>query len=221
MISHTISIRDNATPAVQAMLDRCKPDALNQIAGRAGANTFRTWFRNLNTARPNAIGGKRTNFYGKAATAVGHESADGGAVVYTQHTGVNYQRYGGVLKPSGRISAATGKPIRNLIRAASPAAHGRLPSEFGNLTFAFSLDGGRWRPSLVQSETETKAVGKVRKDGTRRQKVVRKLGEIMYWLMKQAKKDPDDDVFPPSDLVRDNVQLNLLQYVVRNARRLA
>lgn len=222
MISTTISIRDTATPELQGILDRLQPGALNQVAGRAGANVYRTWFRNLNAARPNALGGKRTNFWAKAATAVGHEATDDGAVVYTNHTGVNYQRYGGILRPSGRPSAVTGRAIVNLAIPARSEAHGRLPSEFNNLVPMIRRRNGKpTAVALVEADSQDVKFGNARKDGTRKVTRGRERGGIvMYWLVKQARKNPDEDVFPPAKLVSDAAQLNLLDYAVRNARRL-
>lgn len=218
-----ISIVDRATPAIRDMMARLRSDDLKAIAGRAGANVVRYWLRTLDSSRANALGGRRTNFYGKAATATFSQPTADGAEVHTAATGILYQRFGGVLKPSGRISSVTGKAIVHLAIPARAEAHGRLPSDFNNLLPMIRWrDGKRTVVGLEEAQSQDISFGSMRKDGSRKLKRgAQRGGGVMFWLVKSAQKGPDEDVLPPPDLVGDAVTLALADYVIRNARRLA
>lgn len=213
----TIDIRDTATPAVKEVLDRAKSDAVKSVAGRAGANVFRAWFRNLEQSRPNALGGARTHFWGRAASATYSRPTASGADVITAQTGVQHQRYGGDIKPSGRGSAVTGKAIARLAIPARAEAHGKTPGDFPNLQLEVFRSGGKYLVGLaepVSQEVSYTKSGKVRKGKLRG-------GAILFWLVRSAHKDPDAGVYPPDGLVRDGVQLATLDYVMRNRRAAA
>ena len=218
-----ISIQDNATPTIRKLIGCMNPQAVNQVAGRSGANVMKSWLRDLESSRPNALGGARTHFWGKAASAVGYEAGSDGATVYTAATGVLYQRFGGTLKPSGRVSSVTGKAIVNLAIPARAEAHGKVPSDFNNLIPLIRRRNGKPTAiALVEAESQDVTLGKPRKDGTRKVKRGQERGGgVLFWLVKQAQKDPDEGVFPPDDLIRDAVQLHVLDYIMRNVRRAA
>jgi hypothetical protein len=217
-----ISIVDRATPAIRDMAARLKSDDLKAIAGRAGAGVVRTWLRTLESSRPNALGGERTSFWGKAASATSWQPTADGAEVYTAATGVLYQRWGGTLLPSGRTSSVTGQAIVNLAIPARAEAHGRLPSDFDNLVPMIRWrDGKRRAVGLAEPASQDISFGPARKDGSRRVKRGAEHGAVLFWLVKSAQKGPDESVLPPPDLVGDAVTLALLRYVTHNARRLA
>lgn len=223
MLTQTVIVQDTATPTLVDMLGRMRDrSAVNAVAGRAGANLTRDWLRRVNDARPNRLGGKRTNFFAKAAAATGSETDAEGAIVYTAATGILYQRYGGTIKPSGRTSTQTGKPIKHLAIPARAEAHGMLPSDFNSLVPVIRRRNGK--PTVIGLEepvSQAVSFGKVRKDGTRNVKQGAVTGgAILFWLVDQATKGPDEDVLPPPSLVGEAVNVSVLAYITRNAGRL-
>jgi hypothetical protein len=93
----------------------------------------------------NKLGGTSTQFYARMADAVvGMATADG-AEVTNPFPGAALHYYGsaglpgGVVRPSGRMSAVTGKPIQFLTIAKHPAAHGKRASDFRAL---YAVPGG-------------------------------------------------------------------------------
>ena len=222
----SVSIVDNATPAIRDAMARASGPEVKQIAGRAGANVFKSWFRERNSSHPNALGGKRTNFWSKAAAAVNFQEASSGVDVFSAMAGVLYQRFGGDLVPSGRISAATGRPITHLAIHARAEAHGKLPSEFNDLVPMIRRRGSRTTVvALMQAAQQRVFFYKETKKALRGQ--YRKFsgageisgGGVFFWLVDRVSKGPDATVFPPDDLIRDAVQLRLLNFIVRKGSR--
>ena len=223
-----ITMRDTATPTIRAMLDRADPQQVASIAGRAGVNVTRSWLRAHNAAHPNKFGGKRTNFFAKAAAACGYDAEPGNATIYTQAVGVLHARYGGEVRPSGRISSVTGKPIRHLAIPARAEAHGKLPSEFDNLAPWFARRDGK--PTVIGlQERASQDIVPDRRSGrsgfrpapdreTRRGWQGRRGGGVMFWLVESVIHQPNEAVLPPADLVLDSVRLNVLDFLTRRAR---
>ena len=69
MIGLSLSIEDTATPAIRRLAEGVGSPDLRRVAGRAGANCIRANFSLLDQSRPNALGGRRTHFYGQARNA--------------------------------------------------------------------------------------------------------------------------------------------------------
>jgi hypothetical protein len=210
----TVNIQNQAIASIRDLQSSLvQPGALAEIAGRSGSNTVKSWLRTLNSARANRFGGARTNFFAKAAAATGFETSDTGATIYSETVGVLYQRYGGVIKPSGRTSSVTGKPITRLAIPARAEAHGKLPSDFNDLSF---WTDGKGHMGLVQNDSQQVSFGPRRKDGSRKAKQGKSRGGlIMFWLVRQASKGPDEGVLPSESLVSDAVSLALLDYTNR------
>jgi len=84
------------------------------------------------------------NFYLRAADAVVAERVTGGAAVTIAHEGLALRYYGGTVRPSGRISLVTGRPIRALaVPKPGSGAEGKTPGEFGKLFVVASKRSGK------------------------------------------------------------------------------
>lgn len=177
---------------LQQVTQGLQGNALNQRVGGVGQRLVKRHLRAINASRPNRLGGKRTNFYGKAAQATTFTVAPDGVVITIAKQGMRQRFSGGVIRPVG-ISRITGKPIVYLAIPARAEAHGKRPGEFGGaLEFAITDQG----PALVRKQDEFKSVGGKRKDGTRKQKQVAGSGEVVFWLRKRVTQRPDPTVIP-------------------------
>ena len=105
-------------------------------------------------------------FYKKAAESVQLASSADAAIVSITQRGIALRRYGGTVRPTGRTSDVTGKPIKNL---ALPVGGAPSPGEFrGKLAFIAKKNGGDTTGYLVDGEEYTITRGKNKgKKGTR------------------------------------------------------
>jgi len=94
------------------------------------------------------IAGKRhrsrspRNYYAEAAASVIREWDDNTATVSIPHAGFALRYYGGTVRPSGRTSLITGKPIRRLaIPISGSPAEGKTPGDFKDIFFLKSKKG--------------------------------------------------------------------------------
>ncbi len=131
-------------------------------------------------------------FYGQAAESTQVEASDGEAVVSIRKRGMALRYYGGVVRPSGKTSEVTGKPIRSL---SVPVVKGLPPiAEYGSpLAFIPRRGGGATVGYLVEGERYTVARGK-----RKGQQAVRPVGNgsLMYVLRRQTTHEPDAKVLP-------------------------
>jgi hypothetical protein len=114
------------------------------------------------------------NFYARAAGAVVSEPVYGGAQVIIPHEGLALRYYGGTVRPSGRISLVTGRPIRRLaVPKKGSGAQGKTPAEFKDL-FVLKL--------------KRKAVLAVRGPGG--------MVRVLFRLLERTEHKPDPSVMP-------------------------
>src|SRR4051812_20115523 len=113
--------------ALNFLLDRKR---MNAVILRAGVNCVRKKFYALNSARPNKLGGKRTNKWTQLARATQGRDA-GDAVVITVNDVAARQLYeGGTIRPGAGKKFIT-IPYR-------PIAYAKRAREFDNLQFAIA-----------------------------------------------------------------------------------
>lgn len=114
------------------------PARLNPVIGRAAVNTITAHLRRLNRERPNALGGKRTNYYATAARGTSFALVgDNEVVVSIAQRGIRQRVFGGTLRP---------RAAKFLTIPAIPEAYGKRAREIPGLEFA--LLGGK--PALVR-----------------------------------------------------------------------
>lgn len=148
-------------------------ETVHKVATSAVGHQVRGWFIDRNARSPSS------NYWSRAAEATSAEwDATGGAVV-VRHPGVGWHLRGGTIRPSGRISPATGKPVT---------------------TLAIPLKGrsgeGLWPRERFQDDPEKPFVW--RRHGKaflaiREGKSLR----LLYLLVKSVSKAEDPSVLPP------------------------
>lgn len=204
-----ISMQDWATPRVQALLRRVSDGGervslrAKNLAGEAVAQLFRRNFIALNGSRANDMGGKRTNFYARAAKATDFVRTSTGIELIVDLQGVRQRVLGGEIHP---VNA------KFLAIPARAEAYGRSPREFNNLRFAVLPRGG---PVLIEAEASRVKIGKQRKDGSRK---VQNKGEtgglVMFWLKRSVTQRPDPTVIPVRSAIYAEV-IKALEAIVR------
>ena len=121
------------------------PGRLNPVIGRAAVNTTTAHLRRLNRERPNALGGKRTNYYATAARGTSFAIVgDNEVVVSIAQRGIRQRVFGGTLRP---------RAAKFLTIPAIPEAYGKRAREIPGLTFAV-LKGGPALFRVVNNEIE-------------------------------------------------------------------
>lgn len=197
-VSTTIVLTDSATPLAERMVLALRSDRIGEAAGRAVSNQLRKHFFGLNKARPNQLGGKRTNFYNAAARSVSHRLTDTGVTVSVNKLGFRQRLQGGLIKPTrGR---------RYLTIPATPDAYNTRAGEWHNLKFGFAFNGrGELRPALIEAQSTALKFGKKkRKDGTVSVKrTIREGGRAVFWLVRSVNQKPDPSVLPSMLSIRE------------------
>jgi hypothetical protein len=185
-----------------------KADDIARYGARAAADLAKAHLFALDSARPNALGGKRTNFYSAAAKSVEGPSVGGGlARVLITKIGLAQRWLGGVIKAGAGISSKTGVAARYLAIPARSEAYGRAPSEFNDLSFIPTRRGG----ALVQAlQTAVKYGKKGVKAG------LEAGGLVMFWLVSQVTQRPDPSVMPTQEEFEGAVNLAVNDFVSRH-----
>lgn len=126
--------RDEVTPHLRRLLRQADSNGpLAKVLGRAGANELKKHFRARNTANPNKLGGRRTNFWSAVAQSVqSPQTFPRRIVIPVNHPAIAQKVHGGTITP---------KKAKNLAIPIHPAAHGKSPRVFSNLQFAMTRSG--------------------------------------------------------------------------------
>lgn len=103
MLNFKITVTGGGTPC------KWRAGLHEQEVNQAAANQLRILIKRHLEAR----GGRK--YWKDAAEAVETAANESGAVVSINHWGVRLHFYGGTVRPSGRISNVTGKPIKRLL----------------------------------------------------------------------------------------------------------
>lgn len=183
-----LDLRDNLSPVVARLRGGIGNDRLGPVIGRAAVNAYRKHFFGLNAARPNRLGGKRTNYYAQAGRGTQYQVVPDGVLVSINQIGIRSQYYGGTIRA---------KKAKFLTIPVHPAAHGKTAREF-DLEVVFG-PGGRpialaTKGTLRREITQT-ATGRIRSRNVGRR------GEIYFLLKQSITKQPDPSVLmTPADL---------------------
>lgn len=184
----SIELRDGASAALNALLDRARPEAV--VAAIAeDVNTFiQAHLRQLDTDRPNKMSGVRTNYWGRMAAAT-HPTAQGDTLTISigdaGSPGMRQHYEGGTI---------TGNPWLTI--PARAEAHGKRAREFNNLRFI-----------RFSSETAALVVKAGGETGRRRVRGAKGFsnkksgideGMILFWLKHSVTQKADPSVLPTS-----------------------
>lgn len=185
-------VQDGAGPALKGLAGRVAP---RRIAAEVGPRLTRLMQRHFRSLGQNKKGWPSTSFYGRAAEATNWQMQASGEYVdiVCNQIGIRQRLMGGEIKP---VNAGA------LTIPASPDAAGKTAREFSDLKFSFVHDPdlGVMRPALIRAEQTRVAFGRRRKDGTRSVTNAGETGgEVMFWLAKGARQDPDPTVLPADE----------------------
>jgi len=167
--------------AVEAKLS---PESCAKVAAEAGADVVRENFITLSRSRHRQ--GQRLNFYQQAADSVIREVSGGDALIRIPHTGVAQRYYGGVIKPSGRPSAVTGRPVERLaIGLTGSPGEGHVPADFPAL-FLVTKRGVKRGDKSENAFLARKTGGGVQR---------------LFVLVGEVRQDEDKSVLPKDDKI--------------------
>jgi hypothetical protein len=209
-MSISVEIKDNATPAVEALGQELDTTRLNPALGAAVTALFQ---RHLIRNPSNAQGWPSTNFWAQAARATNYQALPEGVVVSVNKIGVRQRYQGGPIDP---VNASF------LTIPAQPEAYGKSAREFFDLVPVFfkkNDGGGRSFGALVVAQQSKLSLGKKRKDGTRKMSLEETGGAVMFWLVKHVEQQGDKSVIPDDDEIGRTVASTVGSAVARALRR--
>lgn len=135
MIQLTITPTGDLSPRLTRLLadlEGPKSKGLGMVMGRGVANEIKKHFRERNQT-PNALGGKRTNFWAAVANSVQTPQWQPGQVsVAINHPAIAQKVFGGTIHPT---------KAKNLAIPVDPRAYGKSPRVFEALHYARTKEG--------------------------------------------------------------------------------
>lgn len=198
-MSVSIDIRDTAGSALRRLSLSVAPGAINPVAGRAGVNKVKEHYWKLEQERPNALGGKRTNFWAQCARSTHFTLLPDGVTVHVSQVGAAQRYYGGTIRPKG------GK--KYLTIPARAEAHGMRAREFTNLHFAITEAG----PALVAGYAS-----QIRRTKKGQTKLISETDPgVMFWLRREVDQAADPSTLPTSEDLSAAVLAEVNDYVDR------
>lgn len=194
-----LDIKQTLGPELLAKAAALNPRALADQLGAAGARLTKSHLLKLNQERPNALGGRRTNFYAQGARATTWSATDTGATVVVAAQGLAQRFHGGTINA---------KPGKALSIPADAEAHGRSPREFSDLRLV--VFGATGRAALVTARSTAIRLGK------RGVKAVSSTFErVLYWLVKSVTQRADPSVLPTAQEYSATATAHLSRYLSR------
>ena len=172
-----------AAEAVRDALERAAaalgPARAAAACAEAGADVVRAHFLRLGDSRHRP--GQRINFWLAAADSVTRETDGADALIRVPQAGVAQRYYGGEIRPSGRTSPVTGRPVRRLaLGIPGTPGEGHTPADFPDLFLILkkgSRKGGDKGGAFLARKTP---------DGVQR----------LFTLLARVKQRPDPTVLP-------------------------
>jgi hypothetical protein len=164
-------------------------DGVRQVIGRSATNLIQKHLRELNQSRPNRLGGKRSNFYSKAAASTHYKPTADGAQVAVTETGFALRYYGGTVRPVNAKALAI--PAR-------PEMYGYRPRERPEEMFVI------WKPGKAVGLLATRAGSALR---------------ILYFLVHKATIRADKTLLPEHTAIQEAVSRSVESYIRRTAAR--
>lgn len=210
MAFYGITIKDLAGPKQRQFVDGVASGAWKKPAGASVISLIKAHLADKNASpashqTASRLGAQPSDIYMEMADATHYTPTSDGVTVSINHPAAAQRYYGGEIRPVN---------VSRLTIPAIAAAYGHRARESGiDLKFMFAPDeNGRWRPALVAPDAVTKSVGPARKDGTRRQKVIKPSG-IWYWLVRSVRQKADETLLPNMADIGFAVEKGLREWV--------
>lgn len=144
--------------AVDASLKMAQGITADQVAGTIEEGVTRTFsdhFLELNAARPNKLGGKRTDYWTQASRAT-YSSVSGGTItVRVEKVGVRRHLLGGPPITPKKTSEITGRAVKFLTIPIHPSAHGRTVAQLRAQGVNLYPAGGAIRQQIGDKRSES------------------------------------------------------------------
>lgn len=192
-MNFTLTVRDGATPAIQALASEIKsPEALT-----AGGGFVRDAIAaNFETLPPNKnFPSQTTGFWQQCRESLTQPILEGAASVRVSVTqvGARYQYLGGVINKKDKM----------LTIPAREEAYGKRAREFSNLKVAVLGVGPSGSPIVALVEVDSQAISyKKRKGAVKVQRGSITGGMVMYWLVNSVSKGPSPEALPSGPVMR-------------------
>jgi hypothetical protein len=218
----SVSIQDKASPGLLAEMRGVRSPDFLRVGARGIANLCRTHFDQLDQARANELGGRRTHFWRAVKKSVQNPVVAGTtATVSINHVGVRQRLQGGVIRPGKSINPKTGRPTRFLAIPLRSEAYGIRPAERDDLDYIPAKEAGLGSAVggvLVEShKTLLKRVR--RKDGIRMRAAGEVGGLALYALVTRVYQAPDPSVLPTSNAMGSAAVAAMSQLLAARAAR--
>jgi hypothetical protein len=179
-------------------------DQVLPVMARSVYRSMRGNFQELESTRPNQMGGKRTHYYAEARRDMTIVYEGDTAIVGTTLVGTNLRYFGGTVKAGANPSYISGKPTKFLTIPATAESYGRRAADFPELEVLFGRNGPY---ALARVERRTIARGDTY--GVSGAKSV----EILFWLKSSVTVQPDESMLPDPSGLNEAVKSDVNDYV--------
>jgi hypothetical protein len=200
MITATITLTDNASPAVARVNAFLSSDGARQLVGYSGTAIVKEHFDDLEQSHPNKQGFPRLHYWSDARKATRYY-LDGSDVVIavngSEVPGIKLHFYGGTVEAGRNTSFVSGEPTKYLTIPACGESYGKRASEFEELMLVYGLGGQPYALALPVAKESMDRFGAVKVSVTP--------GKIMYWLKESVMLQPDPTVLPPMQEIASGI----------------
>lgn len=192
-------VKDTATPALRALRDGLRNENLLPVLGRSVTNAIRRNFDELESTRPNKLGGQRQHYYSGARQGTSFVVDGDSALVGIHQVGMGLRYFGGTVRAGAGISSFTGQPTKYLTIPVTAEAYGHRASDFPDLTVLWGRDGpyalGRVTPRTVATAGDTRQT------------------EVLFVLKTQVTVEADPTMLPSAQALSDALNSDFNKYV--------
>ena len=209
-----ITTTGQAPRVVTAIARAVQTERITPIVGRSAVNTIRTHLFGVNNSRPNALGGRRTNFYATAARGTSFAVVPDGVVVSISNVGIRQRILGGTITP---------KPGKKFLTIPATAeAYGKRASEFDDLVVVFGAGGrpiGLAHALFRRTRAPVKALPARLRVGVTKQ--IGQHGGMVFWFAQSVTQKGDPTVLPYPEQIYSQARKDVAAFVQRAADRAA
>jgi hypothetical protein len=193
----SIAVFDKATPELLALVGQIKdPGSLLLPVARQGSNILRRHFRDLDTSRPNRLGGMRQHWYSRVAESVANPAVESPALatIDIAQQGFALRLRGGIVRPlnASALAIPVAKESYGVWARDWIQQHPDMP--------LFKIRGARGM-YLATRVGDTRSKGASRKRGASSSIGPRRL-KILYVLRQSVKIPADPSLLPPAEQFR-------------------
>ena len=186
-----VDVSGHPEALLQRMEQALKPEQIGPLLGRAGVNLLREHFVQLDSSRPNALGGERTHFYSSAAEGTSFTVDAEGALLAVNKIGIRQRYYGGTVEAKDKL----------LTIPARAETYGHRASEFNDLRCITFKSGAKALVELPAAKGD---------------KLV-----VMFWLRESVTQRADPTVLPSDEAMYTALNDTASEYLALITERAA